>query len=512
MDIRDCPLRTKFQIYSQKQRWKLLLFVVALAIVGVSLAYTKTLVDKIASEERTKVRIWADAVEKRSALVNYTSRLFKKLQDGERKKVELYIEATKYLARPDITEVSFALNVLNENTTVPVILTNEKGEITSHRNISIGPDESEREVLGRELADMAAQYDPIEIVYYGNSRVYLYYKDSRLFSELKTTFADLQQSFISDLILNAASSPLVLLDAESGRVIEAGNIDEAILENKERLNSKLASMRAQHEPIAVEINDRKALVYYEDSFLLTQLKYYPLVQLGIIGLFVMIAYLLFSTARKAEQNQVWVGMSRETAHQLGTPLSSMIGWVELLKEQPGTVQVAAELEKDVNRLQVVTERFSKIGSQPELVEQDLVALVDDVVSYFKNRSGKNIKIETQFPASAIIKLNAALFEWVVENLIKNAIDAMEGKGMIIITIQDQGHRVLLDVRDSGKGIPPGKFKQVFQPGFTTKQRGWGLGLSLSKRIVKDYHHGKIYVLKSEIGKGTTFRISLRRAK
>lgn len=489
----------------------MLLFVLALAIVGVSLAYTKTLVDKIASEERTKVRIWADAVQKRSALVNYTSRLFKKLQDGERKKVDLYIEATKYLARPDITEVSFALNVLNENTTVPVILTNERGEITSHRNIEIGPNDNEREVLGRELADMAAQYDPIEIVYYGNSRVFLYYKDSRLFSELKTTFADLQQSFISDLILNAASSPLVLLDEATGRVIEAGNIDEKILNDKDLLSSKLSSMEAQHDPITVEINERRALVYYEDSFLLTQLKYYPLVQLGIIGLFIMIAYLLFSTARKAEQNQVWVGMSKETAHQLGTPLSSMIGWIELLREQPTTRQIATELEKDVNRLQVVTERFSKIGSQPELVDQDLVQLISEVVKYFDNRSGKNVQFKIQFPNSSIVKLNTALFEWVIENLIKNAIDAMDGKGLITILIQDQGHRVLIDVTDTGKGIAPGKFKQVFQPGFTTKQRGWGLGLSLSKRIVKDYHHGKIYVHKSEIGKGTTFRISLRRS-
>lgn len=499
-----------YNIYSRKQRWKMLLFVLALCIVGVSLAYTKTLVDKIASEERSKVEIWADAVQKRSALVNYTSHLFKKLQSGERKKVDLYIEATKYLARPDVTEVSFALNVLNENTTVPVILTNEKGEITSHRNIENLSNENMDEVLANELIDMAAQYDPIEIVYFGNSRVFLYYKDSKLFSELKTTFEDLQQSFISDLILNAASSPLILLDSASGNVIEAGNIEDVVLDYPINLASRLKKMAEQHDPISVEINGSRAFVYFEDSFLLTQLKYYPLAQMGVIGLFIMIAYLLFSTARKAEQNQVWVGMSKETAHQLGTPLSSMIGWIELLKQDERTVPVAVELEKDVSRLQVVTERFSKIGSQPELVEQDLIELLNTAVDYYSMRIGKNVNFTKDFPERVVVTINHALFEWVIENLIKNALDAIKGKGDISIVVKDEGNRVLIDVSDSGRGIPSKSLKTVFQPGFTTKKRGWGLGLSLSKRIIKEYHHGKIYVLKSEMGKGTTFRISLRK--
>ena len=292
-----------------------MLFVIALAIVGVSLAYAKSLVDKISSEEKTKVQIWADAVQRRSALVHYTSDLFEKLQEGERSKVELYLEATKYLARPDVTEVSFALNVLNENTTVPVILTNGDGVITSFRNIDVDPNGKRDEILQAELESMSNQYPPIEIVYYGSSRVYLYYKDSRLFSELKTTFDDLQQSFISDLILNAASSPIILLDSISGKVIEAGNVDSSIIENEKQLDARLKEMSEQHNPLSIEINGRPAIVYYEDSFLLTQLKYYPLAQLGIIGLFMVIAYLLFSTARKAEQNQVWVGMSKETAHQ-----------------------------------------------------------------------------------------------------------------------------------------------------------------------------------------------------
>ena len=499
-----------YNIYSRKQRWKLLLFAVALAIVGISLAYTKTLVDKISLEEKTKVQIWADAVQRRSALVHYTRDLFEKLQKGERSKVELYLEATRYLARPDVTEVSFALNVLNENTTVPVILTNEKGEITSWRNIDFGPNDNEKEVARQELNKMAEQYPPIEIVYYGSSKVYLYYKDSRLFSELKTTFDDLQQSFISDLILNAASSPIILLDSNSGKVIEAGNIDEYVLRNQAALSNRLNEMASQHRPISIEINEQPALVYYEDSYLLTQLKYYPLAQLGIIGLFMVIAYLLFSTARKAEQNQVWVGMSKETAHQLGTPLSSMIGWVELLKAEPKMETIATELEKDVNRLQVVTERFSKIGSQPKLEETNLSHLLNKTIEYFEKRTVGNIEFKSNIPSDVSCVLNEPLFEWVIENLFKNAIDAMEGKGEIKIEVLKQETRILIDVTDTGKGIPQSKLKTVFQPGYTSKKRGWGLGLSLSKRIVKEYHKGKIYVLRSEQGVGTTFRISLKR--
>lgn len=502
-----------YNIYSQKQRWKLLLFSAALCFVALSLWYTKSLVDKIAMEERSKVEIWAEAVKKRSALVQYTSRLFNKLQLGERNKVELYLEATKYLARPDITDVSFALNVLNDNTTVPVILTNEKGVITSYRNIEVPKGSDQEAFLKRELEDMSKQYDPIEIVYYGNSRVFLYYKDSRLFSELKITFEDLQESFISELMLNAASSPLILLDSATRKVIEAGNVDEEILADPNLLNAKLKEMNSQHEPIEVEMNGRKAYVYYEDSYLLTQLTYYPLAQFGIIGLFVMIAYLLFSTARKAEQNQVWVGMSKETAHQLGTPLSSMIAWVELLREDEKNKQVADELMKDIERLQVVTDRFSKIGSQPALQEENLIPLLEESVQYFKHRNGRNVVFTTAFPDHPVmLTLNRSLFEWVIENLVKNALDAMEGRGNIAMHVEDYGSKVHIEISDTGKGIPPNKFKSIFQPGYTSKKRGWGLGLSLSRRIIKDYHNGKIYVLKSELGEGTTFRISLRRKK
>lgn len=500
-----------YNIYTKKQQWKLLLFVAALVFVAISLWYTRSLVEKVAAEERIKVEIWAEAVKKRSSLVQYTSKLFDKLQSGERKKVELYLEATKYVTRPDVSDLSFALNVLNDNTTVPVILTNEQGFITSHRNIEIPPGEEEKLYLEKVKADMAAQYAPIEIVYYGNSRVYLYYKDSKLFAELKKTFEDLQESFIAELMLNAATSPLILLDSISGKVIEAGNVSQEVLGDEVKLNNQLAYMLNQHQPLRVEINGRPAFVYYQDSYLLTQLTYFPLAQLAIIALFIFIAYLLFSTTRKAEQNRVWVGMSKETAHQLGTPLSSMIAWIELLREDERNKQVADELMKDVERLQVVTDRFSKIGSQPALQEEELISLLNDAVDYFKHRTGKNIEFTTAFPNHPVmVTLNRSLFEWVIENLVKNALDAMEGKGSIHVEVEDLGSKVHIGFSDTGKGLPAKQFKRIFEPGYTSKKRGWGLGLSLSKRIIQDYHNGKIYVLKSELGVGTTFRISLKR--
>ena len=390
-------------------------------------------------------------------------------------------------------------------------MTNENGQITSHRNIEIPDQVDEQEFLEEQLKDMAAQYNPLEIVYYGNSKVFLYYKDSRLFSELKKTFSDLQESFIAELMLNAATSPLILLDSASQKVIEAGNIDQAILADEQLLQDKLESMMQQHPPLEVEINGRKAFVFYEDSFILTQLTYYPIAQFAIIGLFIFIAYLLFSTTRKAEQNRVWVGMSKETAHQLGTPLSSMIAWIELLREDERNKQVADELMKDVERLQVVTDRFSKIGSQPTLKEENIVELLNEAADYFKHRTGKNVVFETTFPDHpVIVTINRSLFEWVIENLVKNALDAMSGKGKINIVLEELEHKVHIEFSDTGKGIPTNQFKTIFEPGYTSKKRGWGLGLSLSKRIIKEYHNGKIYVLRSEPGVGTTFRISLKR--
>jgi signal transduction histidine kinase len=253
-------------------------------------------------------------------------------------------------------------------------------------------------------------------------------------------------------------------------------------------------------------------IYYQDSELLTIMKFFPLAQILIISIFLAIAYFLFSYARKSEQNRVWAGMAKETAHQIGTPLSSIMAWLELLKmDEKNMDEAAVEIEKDINRLEVITERFSKIGSQPDLEQNDLVKIIDDSIEYLQPRSPRKVIYETEAPEQGelFIPVNAALFSWVIENLCKNAIDAMEGEGTITIKVTEETRQVVIDIIDTGKGIAITEQKAIFNPGYTSKVRGWGLGLSLSKRIIRGYHKGKIFVKSSAPGKGSTFRIIMR---
>jgi signal transduction histidine kinase len=272
-------------------------------------------------------------------------------------------------------------------------------------------------------------------------------------------------------------------------------------------------MQTQNEPIEIEVADRgKNYIFYKDSYVLTQLRYFPYIQLVIIGIFLLVAYLIFSTSRRSEQNQVWVGLAKETAHQLGTPLSSMMAWVDYLESKGLDQETITELHKDVNRLKTITDRFSKIGSVPVLKPENIVSLIYQSVSYFKTRASQKILFSIDVPEETVIMvpLNYQLFDWVIENLIKNAIDAMTRSGNINIQVFEEGKHVFIDISDSGKGIPRNMFKTIFNPGYSSKQRGWGLGLSLSKRIIREYHRGKIFVKSSTLGKGSTFRIMLRK--
>jgi signal transduction histidine kinase len=388
--------RHTLNIYSQKQRWKLLLLVAAIAIGALSLWYTQQLVSKLQIEEKKKMELWA--------------------------------EATQRLATMDINEgtydLGFISNVISSNTTIPVILADDKGNVNSFLNL------------------------------------------------------------------------------DSAKALTQPNY----------LKEQIAEMKQQHEPIEIVINaSLKNFLYYKDSILLSKLRYYPFFQLGVISLFLLVSYLAFSNSRKAEQNQVWVGMAKETAHQLGTPLSSLMAWLELMKLKGGNEEYTAEIEKDIHRLQTITERFSKIGSAPSLNKEKIFTVLEDVVNYHRKRTSEKVVFQlTAADADAAAPINVPLFEWVIENLVKNAIDAMDGDGSINVHITDQQQFVYIDITDSGKGIAKNAFKTIFKPGFTTKKRGWGLGLSLSKRIVEDYHGGELFVKHSELKKGTTFRIVLNK--
>lgn len=313
-----------------------------------------------------------------------------------------------------------------------------------------------------------------------------------------------------EIISSNTSSPMLVTDS-NGKIINYNNIEEEIIKDSLALQKKLFSIKAENQPIKMELSENKyQLLYYGNSSLLNKLKYYPVALLLIIILFGAVVYNFYRATKMATQNKLWAGMAKETAHQIGTPLSSLIGWLELLKMENVDKTTLSEIEKDINRLQTITERFSKIGSEPILEKKDIIAETLTSIEYLKSRISKQVLFSVNVPKSPIyIDLNPALHSWTIENLVKNAIDAMKGKGNLDITIEQQGQIVKLKIKDSGKGIPKNQFKKVFEPGFTTKKRGWGLGLSLTKRIVQEYHKGRIKVAQSEIGKGSTIQLSFK---
>ncbi len=283
----------------------------------------------------------------------------------------------------------------------------------------------------------------------------------------------------------------------------------------EYFEKELAYMKKQHEPIELTMLNTRYMVYYKDSELLQELRIFPYVQLSVIAIFLLVAYTAFNSSRKSEQNQVWVGLAKETAHQLGTPISSLMAWLELIKEKFKAEKdpLMAEMENDIKRLEIIADRFSKIGSKPKLEDRSVYYVIKDFVDYFSVRVSSNINFEITGNPYLQAGLNVPLFDWVLENLLKNAVNAIEGKGKIkveIIQNKTKKNQILIDITDTGKGIPRSKFDTVFQPGYTTRKRGWGLGLSLTKRIVKNYHNGDVFVRDSEVGKGTTFRIILKK--
>ena len=316
--------------------------------------------------------------------------------------------------------------------------------------------------------------------------------------------------FLSSIIENNISVPVILTD-EANTIIGSKNFDKTRMRDPGFLYSQLRKIK--NKPIVIDLgNGHRSMIYYKDSIILIQLDYYPYVQLAIILLFILVAYLAFNSSRKAEENQVWVSMSKETAHQLGTPTSSLAGWVEMLYDKYPDVSLTNEIALDVARLEKITERFSRIGAKPALSKDNIIAIISRTIDYLKTRSSSKVKFIPLFDPSEIVSvpLNAPLFEWVIENVSKNAIDAMEGSGEIRFNISLTDKTILIDITDTGKGIPGNAFKKIFNPGYTTKQRGWGLGLSLAKRIIEEFHNGKIYVRNSEVGKGTCIRIIMNR--
>ncbi len=326
--------------------------------------------------------------------------------------------------------------------------------------------------------------------------------------------ADLNNSDINfelNILNRNENIPVVIYDIY-GEVVTVENVDESILNNPKNLKRKLDKIRYENEPIELDLKDgNKQFLFYGNSSVLNKITYYPFILIVIIALLVTLVYFFYITSKSSEQNKLWAGMAKETAHQIGTPLSSLIGWLEILRSENVDPSYIEEMEKDINRLNTITDRFSKVGSHVKLEKTDVVATTKTAAEYLQSRSSKLINFKIDLPTEPVyVMLNEALFSWTIENLVKNAIDAMRGKGNLEIELARSEDCVKIFVKDTGKGIPIKNFNKVFEPGFSTKKRGWGLGLSLAKRIIEDFHQGKINVAYSEIDKGTTFEIKLNK--
>ena len=513
-------------LYSNKQKWKIALIAIALLLVGVSLFFSNSIVSRVGKRERDRVEQWADAIKKKLELVKLTDRTFTKLRDKELREMRLWIDATKEVSKEtpldQIPDYTFPLKIIKENQDIPVILFDNERNISGYINLGFDtsnlriehPELSVKEINSlfddslRSLAQTWLKINPsftVE-VFQGLFMTYVY-NDSREIIRLEKERDSLLTSFNEELINNDGLVPVLLIDEASDSII-GSNLPEQKLQ-PEKLAQTIQELKLQNEPLMIDLrNGQKNILYFDNSEELKQLQYFPYIIFFIIGLFVLIGYLIFSTFRKAEQNQVWAGMAKETAHQLGTPLSSLMAWIQLLESQGTDPMITTEMQKDVDRLETITDRFSKIGSGGKLEESDICQTVHHVLDYLRPRISDKVQMERHCNHQIIVRHNPSLIEWVIENIAKNAVDAMEGKGQLEVMVHTAPEWVHIDISDNGKGIPPKQIKTIFQPGFSTKQRGWGLGLSLVQRIVKEYHHGKVFVLYSELNKGTTFRISL----
>ena len=489
-------------VLQNKQRWKVVLLLLAAAIAGVTLWYTNGIARRIRDEEKAKVELWHIAIRKKEELVKLTQVLFDSLRSEETRKAEILGRAMKSIAIPQ-GDLTFEADVLSLNTTIPILIFNKENELQLAGNIdtAIKKDPVRLEELRLQFAK---EYPPIP---FPDANIIVYYSNSYMYKELKQTIDDLVSSFFNETVINTASVPVIVTDSTKTHVVQVGKIDTL----KCNVNQVLAEMKEGYEPIEIKIPGRSTqYIFYDDSATIQQLKMFPYLQLSLIGVFLVVAYVMFSTFRRSEQNLVWVGMAKETAHQLGTPLSALMAWRDLFEDQGVSKPLIEEFNKDIDRLSTITERFSKIGSEAALTPIGAKDLVEEILDYLRVRISSEVNIEVKSDGNPQVNVNVALFSWVIENLIKNSVDAMDAKGQLTVSIHEANGKVYIDVKDSGKGIPKRKWKTIFEPGYTTKLRGWGLGLSLAKRIVKNYHKGSIYVLSSSPAEGSVIRISLKK--
>lgn len=494
-------------LYSTKQRWKLALILASLVVVVISLAVSNSIIEKITERERESARQWAETIRKKGELVRLSQQIFQELREKESREANLILQAQQVISqKSDLSlnlDLEFAQKIIRSNKKIPIAYLTD-GEIAQSINLDSAWTSKQMNAF---ISDCRTKKRSQKIEVYEGFFMEFIYGESKELIRLNRENDSLLRAFNQDLLDNKNLIPLVLVD-EKTKKIEATNLSKEEVEGVS-IDNVLSGF--SYPPMRIDFGNGMKLLYYKDNPEIKTLTWFPYIQFGLIGLLVFIAYLLFSTFRKAEQNQVWAGMAKETAHQLGTPLSSLMAWVNHLESQQVDAMMTTEMQKDLDRLSKITERFSKIGSEAKFEPQDIVITIGENLEYLRSRFSNKVKIvfDVAHEGPLILPHNVSLMEWVVENICKNAVDAMDGIGELTLSLRKEETRVYLDISDTGKGLTKSQFKTIFQPGYSTKKRGWGLGLTLVKRIIEEYHKGKVFVLKSELDKGTVFRIVLR---
>ena len=501
-------------LHINKQRWKIFLAFMVLIVIAVSLFLSNNFLSTLGDKEQSKATQWVEAIKKKGALVQLSNDIFSELKKKERQKINVVVEAQKVLLqKSDLSksqDVEFSLSIIQSNTDIPVVLLTEENGIMQYRNMESifgnTADEARKDSICVESAKewkAAGQFQLIE--YLDGEFLQFIFGSSFELGRLQNESERLIASFNEEIKDNKALIPVMLWDVSTDS-LEATNINVGAKQSRD-----LRGDWAQNNPpLIFDFGSGQKRLYFSESEELYYLKWIPTFQVLILGLLILVGYFIFSTYRKAEQKRVWAGMAKETAHQLGTPLSSLMGWQAHLENLKVDPMVTQEMKKDLVRLERITDRFSKIGSESKLEEKNIVATIQNNLEYLEARLSKKVELIFASKVSPDLSVlhNAALMDWVVENLCKNAVDAMQGVGRLEISLVAQKSTVDIDFKDSGKGIPSSNQKAIFEPGFSTKKRGWGLGLALVKRIIEEHHSGKVYVAESKLGEGTTFRITL----
>lgn len=504
-----------------KQRLKLIVLSLTIALALLALWQVQRVAQQVRESEEAKVRLWASAIGQRNQMAAATAQFFQQATLDEHRKMRLYTDILQSFNDPDLsTDLKFSLAYVNyivDSSHTPIIITRARDSI-----ITV-PQELAGQKLEGELLEEYTKNPPFNYRIWG-MKMTLYYKESEYYTQLREVLAGFTMSFLADITQNSVLVPVVIVDSSRTTVLAYGNIDEDRL----KVQGKKYVEEFSNDPIEITLPDgHPAYVYYSSTPLLRSLRWLPLFYFFIAFVLVVVSYYLFRTARTAEQNRIWVGLAKETAHQLGTPLSSLSGWVEYLRGKEFSDQYATEVEKDLKRLDTITHRFSKIGSTPELKEEDVKEATMAAVEYLQSRAPRRVNFNVTFPEGEqfTAPLNSYLFQWVVENICKNAIDAMDGAGErdrkaanasparecdITVVASQDARKIYLDISDTGRGMTPAVQKRIFDSGFTTKTRGWGLGLPLARRIINQYHRGRLYLKYSVPGQGSCFRIELRK--